>query len=83
MTVAWQPMFSEFSVFTAFLFFASFTVLCYFVSKYAGWRMLWVMGVGVIFTIARCTLPIELPGTRNIYLPSFFSKLFHLSRMPI
>ncbi len=83
MTVTWQPMFSEYSVFTAFLFFVSFTVLCYFVSKYAGWRMLWVMGVGVIFTIARCTLPIELPGTRNIYLSSFFSKLFHLSRMPI
>lgn len=83
MTVTWHPMLSEYSVFTALIFFAAFTVLCYLVSKYAGWRMLWVMGAGVIFTIVRCTIPVELAGTRNIHLPSFFSEFFRLSRMPV
>lgn len=83
MTVTWHPMLSEYSVFTALIFFVAFTVLCYLVSKYAGWRMLWVMGAGVIFTIVRCTIPVELAGTRNIHLPSFFSEFFRLSRMPV
>ena len=83
MTVIWHPMLSEYSVFTALIFFVAFTVLCYLVSKYAGWRMLWVMGAGVIFTIVRCTIPVELAGTRNIHLPSLFSEFFRLSRMPV
>ena len=83
MTVAWQPMFSEFSVFTAFLFFASFTVLCYCLFRKADWHMLWALALGLVLSVMRCLFPIEIPGARNIRLPGFFSDFFRWSKVPI
>lgn len=45
--------------------------------------MLWVMAIGVVFTIVRCTLPVEFPGMQNIHLPTAFSHFFRLARMPV
>lgn len=83
MTVAWQPMFSEYSVFTAFLFFVSFTVLCYCLFRKADWHMLWALALGLVLSVMRCLFPIEIPGARNIRLPGFFSDFFRWSKVPI
>ena len=83
MTVIWHPMFSEYSVFTAFLFFVAFTVVCYCLFRKADWHMLWAIALGLILTVARCLFPIEIPGARNIRLPGFFSEVFRWSKIPI
>jgi len=83
MTVIWHPMFSEFSVFTAFLFFIAFTIVCYCLFRKAGWYMLWVIALGLVLTVVRCLFPVEIPGTKNIRLPGFFSDFFRWCKTPI
>lgn len=72
----WKPMFSEFSVFSALLFFTAYTLICCMICKKIGWRTLRTFGIGIGLLILRCLLPFEIPGVELIKVSGWYADLW-------
>lgn len=72
----WKPMFSEFSAFSALLFFTAYTLICCLICKKIGWRTLHAFGIGIALLIVRCCLPFELPGVKVFEFGGWYGELY-------
>ena len=72
----WKPMFSEFSVISALIFFTLYTLVCSFLCKKVGWRTLRAFGIGIGLLVLRCLLPFEIPGVQLITVSGWYATLF-------
>ena len=72
----WKPMFSEFSAFSALLFFTAYTLICCVICKKIGWRTLHAFGIGIVLLIVRCCLPFELPGVKVFEFGGCYGALY-------
>ncbi len=71
----WEPMISEFSIFSALLFFSLYTLVCCLLCKKVGWRSLRAFGIGVALLVLRCLLPLEFPGVKLIHFGGWYADL--------
>lgn len=72
----WKPMFSEFSAFSALLFFTAYTLIYCLICKKIGWRTLRAFGIGIVLLIVRCCLPFELPGVKVFEFGGWYGALY-------
>ena len=72
----WKPMFSEFSAFSAMLFFSLYALICCFLCKKVGWRTLGAFGIGLGLLLLRCLLPFEIPGVQPIRITGWYADLY-------
>ena len=71
----WEPMFSQFSIFSALIFFSLYTFVCCLLCKKVGWRSLRAFGIGVVLLVLRCLLPLEFPGVKLIHFGGWYADL--------
>lgn len=69
-------MFSEFSAFSALLFFTAYTLICCLICKKIGWRTLHAFGIGIGLLLLRCLLLIEIPGVELIEFGGWYADLY-------
>lgn len=69
-------MFSEFSAFSALVFFSLYALICCLLCKKVGWRTLRAFGIGIGLLVIRCLLPIEIPGVTLIKVSGWYADLW-------
>lgn len=72
----WEPMFSEFSAFSALLFFTLYALICCILCKKVGWHTLRAFGIGIGLLILRCLLPFEIPGVELIKIGGWYADFY-------
>lgn len=69
-------MFSEFSAFSALLFFTLYALICCILCKKVGWHTLRAFGIGIGLLILRCLLPFEIPGVELIKIGGWYADFY-------
>ena len=72
----WEPMLSEFSAFSALLFFTLYALICCILCKKVGWHTLHAFGIGIGLLILRCLLPFEIPGVELIKIGGRYADFY-------
>ncbi len=73
----WKPTLSDFSIFSALVFFTLYALVCCILCRKVGWRTLRAFGIGVALLVLRCLLPLEFPGVKLIEFGGWYSDLHH------
>lgn len=69
-------MFSEFSAFSALVFFSFYALICCFLCKKVGWQTLRAFGIGIGLLLVRCLLPFEIPGVELVRLSGWYADVW-------
>lgn len=69
-------MFSEFSAFSALLFFTLYALICCILCKKVGWHTLRAFGIGIGLLVLRCLLPFEIPGVELIEIGGWYADFY-------
>lgn len=72
----WEPMFSEFSAFSALLFFTLYALICCILCRKVGWHTLRAFGIGIGLLVFRCLLPFEIPGVELIEIGGLYADFY-------
>lgn len=69
-------MFSEFSAFSALLFFTLYALICCILCTKVGWHTLHAFGIGIGLLVFRCLLPFEIPGVELIKIGGWYADFY-------
>lgn len=73
----WKPMFSEFSAFTAIVFFTLYALICCLLCKKIGWHTLNAFGIGIALLVLRCLLPFEVAGVELLQFGGWYADFWY------
>ena len=72
----WAPLFDQFSVYTALVFFTLYALICCFLCRLVGWHTLRAFSIGIILLVLRFLIPLEYPGVKLIKLSGWYADFW-------